>query len=89
MCRVGAQDSKTFRGWYETQRGDTITVKINGLTHSFPTHPFYTPWKYLKTVRFSDVFRGYRKGALGTNELKAISLSDKIVNNHKFSEIDK
>ena len=28
------------------------------LTHSLPMHPFSTPWKYQKTVRFSDVFRG-------------------------------
>ena len=26
--------------------------------HSFPMHPFSIPWKYQKTVRFSDVFRG-------------------------------
>ena len=28
------------------------------LTHMFPVHPFATPWKHEKTVRFSDVFRG-------------------------------
>ena len=27
------------------------------LTHSFPMHPFSTPWKHQKTLRFSDVFR--------------------------------
>ena len=27
------------------------------LTHSFPMHPFSTPWKHQKIVRFSDVFR--------------------------------
>ena len=32
-------------------------------------HPFCTPWKPQKTSRFSDVFTGYRKGALGTNGL--------------------
>ena len=32
-------------------------------------HPFSTTCKRQKTVRFSDVFRGYRKGALGTNRL--------------------
>ena len=32
-------------------------------------HPFSTPWKHQKTVRFSDVFWGQRKGALGTDEL--------------------
>ena len=34
-----------------------------------PMYPFSTPWKLEKTVRFSDVFRGKRKGALGTNTL--------------------
>ena len=32
-------------------------------------HPFSTPWKHLKTLRFSDVFRRKKNGALGTNEL--------------------
>ena len=32
-------------------------------------HPFSTPWKDKKTIRFSDVFRGERKGTLGTNGL--------------------
>ena len=32
------------------------------LTHSFPIHPFFT-------VRFPDVFRGQRKGTLGTKRL--------------------
>ena len=40
------------------------------ITHSFPVHPFSTPWKHQNTLLFSDVFRGYRKGALRTNGLK-------------------
>ena len=39
------------------------------LIHLFPTHPFSNPRKHQKTLRFSDVFRKYRKGALGTNGL--------------------
>ena len=39
------------------------------LTHLFPMYPFSTSWKHLKTLQFSDVFRGYRKSALGTNGL--------------------
>ena len=35
------------------------------LAHLLPIHPFSTPWKHQKTVRFSDVFREARKGALG------------------------
>ena len=30
---------------------------------------FSIPWKHQKTVRFSDVFRGSKKGELGTNGL--------------------
>ena len=36
------------------------------LTHLFLMHLFSTPWKHQKTLRFSDVFGGYRKDALGT-----------------------
>ena len=32
--------------------------KMIALTHSFSKHPFSTPWKHQKTVRFSDVFGG-------------------------------
>ena len=39
------------------------------LTHLFPMHPFSTPWKHQETLRFSGVFRGQKKGALGTNGL--------------------
>ena len=34
------------------------TLYYNGLTYSFLRHPFSIPWKYQKTVGFSDVFRG-------------------------------
>ena len=37
--------------------------------HLFPMHPFYNSWKNKKTLRFSDVFKGSRNGALETNEL--------------------
>ena len=44
------------------------------LTHFLSMHPFSTPWKHQKTVRFLNVlrvsvFREYRKGALGTKGL--------------------
>ena len=32
-------------------------------------HPFSTPWKHHKALRFSDVFREKRKSALGPNGL--------------------
>ena len=42
------------------------------LTHFRPMFPFYTPWKCQKTsggnLRFSVVFRDYRKGTLVWNE---------------------
>ena len=41
------------------------------LTHSFTMHSFSALWKHQKTVRSSDVFWGWRKGALGTNGLIA------------------
>ena len=39
------------------------------LTHLFSVHPFRTNWKHQKILRFSVVFRGYRKGTLETNGL--------------------
>ena len=44
------------------------------LTHSLPMYPFSNPWKHQKTARFSDIFRGERKGALGTNGLISINI---------------
>ena len=43
------------------------TVIFNPLV---PNAPFFYPLKTSETVRFSDVFRSYRKGALGTNGLQ-------------------
>ena len=42
------------------------------LTDLLSTHLFHTPWKHQKTVRFSDIFTGERKGTLGTNGLMGI-----------------
>ena len=56
------------------------------LTHSLPMHPFSTPWKHQKTERFSDVFRGLRKGALGTNGLMQISLRGFRTDGRRFSK---
>ena len=33
------------------------------LTHLFPMPPFSNPWKHQKTVRFSDIFKGYKMSA--------------------------
>ena len=44
-------------------------------------YPISTPFKYQKTLRFSDVFRGKRKVPLGTNGLNstAESLNEKYM----------
>ena len=42
------------------------------LTHYSPVLLFYTPWKYQKTERFSDVFRGYRKATPSCNGLNQV-----------------
>ena len=42
----------------------------------FPIHPLSTPWKHRKTLRFSDVFREQRKGALGTYGLTICKFSE-------------
>ena len=48
------------------------------LTHLLPIHPFSTPWKH-------DVFRGWRKDALGTNRSRCImSLCYKLLYNKKI-----
>ena len=38
-------------------------------------HPSSTPSKHQEAVRFPDVFRGWRKGALGTNGLRDFLIS--------------
>ena len=45
------------------------------LTHLFQKQHFSIPWKNQKTPRFSDIFRGQGKGALGTNGLSTIDLN--------------
>ena len=42
------------------------------LTHTFPMPPFFIPGKYQRTIRFPDLFRGQRNGALGTNVLSEL-----------------
>ena len=53
------------------------------LTYSFPMHPFSTPWKHMKTLQFSDIFRGYRKGAYGMNGLNGGSFL--VVTHHDWN----
>lgn len=50
------------------------------LTHSFPTFPFFTPWKHPKTHRIFDnwsffFIKGYRKRTLGRNGLNQLHWS--------------
>ena len=61
---------------------EMLKEKVDSLKKSAQVNPFVPsatfliPWKQ-KTVRFSDVFKGQRKGALGTNELKDFVKSTK------------
>ena len=43
------------------------------LTHLFPMHHLFTPWKRQKTLRFSDVFREVEKECLGNKWVKVIN----------------
>ena len=45
------------------------------LTHFIPLVSFCTPWK----PRFSDVFRGYRKGLVTWNGLNALSMTSVVL----------
>ena len=45
---------------------------LHRLTRLFAMHPFSTPGKHQKTIRFFALFWGLRKGALGTNGLKQV-----------------
>ena len=47
-----------------------VMTSYSSLTHLFPIHPFSTLWKHQKTLRFSDIFKRWRKGALRTNGVK-------------------
>ena len=49
--------------------GEIVPSKEAQRRPFFLMHPLSTPWKHQKTVRFSDVFKGY-KGAFGTNGLR-------------------
>ena len=44
-------------------------------------YPFSTLWKHEKTLRFSDVFTGQRKGTLLTNGLIPLELMAAVVLN--------
>ena len=52
-----------------TPQNYLFLVVLKVLTHLFRMHPFFTPWKHQKTIRFSDVFKMQGKDALGRNEL--------------------
>ena len=51
------------------------------LTHSFPMRPFSTTLKTSENFTVSDVFRGYRKGALKTNGFNGLKRQLKSLNN--------
>ena len=47
-----------YKGLLKIGEINSIIFNFYSLTQSFPMHPFFTPWKHQKTVRFSDVFKG-------------------------------
>ena len=47
-------------------------VNFSCSIHYSPVLLFYTPWKHQKTLKFSDVLRGYIKATPGCNGLKPI-----------------
>ena len=42
------------------------------LKHFKPMFHVYTPWKHHKASGFSNIFQGYRHGALNQNGLKSL-----------------
>ena len=80
--QIVGSDAKTERDWQgisgnKMKSISGIVTKFRlqhwtNLTHYRPVLLFYTPWKYQKTVRFFDVFRGYRKATLGCNGLSEL-----------------
>ena len=50
-------------------------AEMETLTHYSPMMLFHTAWKYQKTFRFSDVFRGHRKATSGCNGLRTSSIN--------------
>ena len=63
--------SKSYCGkLYGSVEHRTVTMIDNlSLTHFIPVAAFYTPWKYQKKQRFSNVFRGYEKRPTAWNGL--------------------
>ena len=51
-----------FMGW--------LMFNFERTAHFMPLFSFYIPWKHEKTVKFSDVFRGYRNRPVVWNGLK-------------------
>ena len=54
-----------------------ITNRDARLTHLFPMHPFSTPWKHQKTLRFFWYFQWLEKGCIGNEWIKIKFLSRK------------
>ena len=54
----------TFLTFNLVVRGEAL-VGMFQLTDLFLMHPFSTPWKHYKTVRFSDISEGGERGSIG------------------------
>ena len=63
-----------------------ILTRKKHVTHLFPMYHFSTPRKHQGVEKwFSDVFRGLRKDALGTNGLKCIKIKMQYQNSINVS----
>ena len=65
-----------------------LLVRAFLLTHLFRTQPFSIPWKNEKTVRFSDVFRRQRKGALGTKGKNILNVTTLHITHTKVIKLN-
>ena len=58
------QNTHNYLGPVKDSNLESLVSVSDSLIHFWPMFSFYTPWK-----RFSDIFRGYRKGTLAWNGL--------------------
>ena len=67
--------------------GTFLASFLMTLAHSFPMHPFSTPWKHQKTVRFFD-FQGIKKGCIGSEWVKQVFADKDTYSSCAFTKQD-
>ena len=60
--------------------------KVHSLTHSFPMHPFSTPWKHQKTVKVFWPFQGTEKGCTGNEWVNSIISTFENLKNENITD---